>query len=56
MTAASGNIEYTTPAIEAFYREHRVRWDQFYDSERVVLGELGFCAGSSVLDSSTHKV
>lgn len=50
MTPASGNIEYTTPAIEAFYREHRVRWEQFYESERVVLAELGLNAASSVLD------
>jgi SAM-dependent methyltransferase len=50
MTAASGNIEYTTPAIEAFYRQHRVRWEQFYESERVVLAELGLTAASSVLD------
>ena len=37
MSSATGNIPYTTPAIEAFYRQHRVRWQQFYESERVVL-------------------
>jgi SAM-dependent methyltransferase len=50
MTPAAGNIAYTTPAIEAFYREHRVRWEQFYESERVVLAELGLSAASCVLD------
>lgn len=50
MNAANGNISYTTPAIEAFYRQHRVRWEQFYESERVVLEELNLGAASSVLD------
>jgi SAM-dependent methyltransferase len=50
MTEVPCNIEYTTPAIEAFYREHRIRWDQFYDSERVVLTELAPSAATSVLD------
>jgi SAM-dependent methyltransferase len=50
MTAASGNITYTTPAIEAFYRQHRVRWEEFYESERVVLAELELNAASGVLD------
>jgi SAM-dependent methyltransferase len=49
MTGAS-NITYVTPAIEAFYRNHRVRWEQFYESERAVFGELGLDASSSVLD------
>jgi SAM-dependent methyltransferase len=44
------NIEYKSPNIEAFYRTHRVRWDQFYESERVVFSKLGLDSGSSVLD------
>lgn len=50
MSSATGNIPYTTPAIEAFYRQHRIRWQQFYESERVVLEELDLGAASSVLD------
>jgi SAM-dependent methyltransferase len=50
MTTPSPNIAYVTPAIEAFYRDHRVRWDQFYQSERAILEELGLTAVSSVLD------
>ena len=50
MTNSPENIEYATPAIEAFYRNHRVRWEQFYESERAILGELGLNADSSVLD------
>lgn len=46
----SVNIEYKTPAIEAFYRQHRTRWDQFYESERVVFANLGFNPASKVLD------
>lgn len=47
---SSRNIEYKTPAIEAFYREHRTRWDQFYESERVVFTRLGPNASTRVLD------
>lgn len=50
MNTAPKNIEYTSPAIEAFYREHRIRWDQFYESERVVLEALELTAASTVLD------
>jgi SAM-dependent methyltransferase len=44
------NIEYKSAEIEAFYRTHRVRWDQFYQSERVIFEQLGLGAGSRVLD------
>ncbi len=50
MTPTPKNIEYKTPAIEAFYREHRTRWDQFYESERVVFDGLGLEAATKVLD------
>jgi SAM-dependent methyltransferase len=50
MSSEPKNIEYSTPAIEAFYREHRVRWDQFYESERVMFERLGLTPSSSVLD------
>ena len=44
------NIEYKSAEIEAFYRTHRVRWHQFYESERVVFGQLGLGPQSHVLD------
>jgi SAM-dependent methyltransferase len=47
---ARRNIEYRTPAIEAYYREHRTRWDHFYESERVVFEKLGLGSASAVLD------
>ena len=45
---ARRNIEYRTPAIEAYYREHRTRWDHFYESERVIFEKLGLGSASSV--------
>jgi ubiquinone/menaquinone biosynthesis C-methylase UbiE len=50
MTMTDRNIAYETPAIEAYYRRERIRWDQFYESERLVFEELGPGAASSVLD------
>ena len=47
---ADRNIAYQTPAIEAFYRRERIRWDQFYESEQLVFEELGLGAASAVLD------
>ena len=47
---SSANIEYKSPAIEAYYREHRLRWDEFYESERVVLASLDLGEASAVLD------
>jgi SAM-dependent methyltransferase len=44
------NIEYKSAEIADFYRAHRVRWEQFYESERVIFGGLGLGAASSVLD------
>jgi len=44
------NIEYKSPEIERFYREHRTRWEHFYESERVVFERLGIDAGTSLLD------
>jgi SAM-dependent methyltransferase len=44
------NIEYKSPEIERFYREHRTRWDHFYESERIVFERLGFDETTSVLD------
>lgn len=50
MAKLNKNIEYTAPEIATFYREHRTRWDHFYESERTVFERLGFGAGARVLD------
>jgi SAM-dependent methyltransferase len=44
------NIEYKSPEIERFYREHRTRWEHFYESERVIFERLGIDLKTSVLD------
>lgn len=44
------NIRYTADDIEQFYREHRITWGQFYESERVIFEQLALGASSSVLD------
>jgi SAM-dependent methyltransferase len=46
----SANIHYKSPSIEEFYREHRTRWDQFYESERVMFERVGIGPTASVLD------
>jgi SAM-dependent methyltransferase len=47
---ARDNIEYKSAEIERFYREHRTRWEHFYESERVVFERLGLGETTSVLD------
>lgn len=44
------NIVYETAAIEAYYSEQRIRWAQFYESERLVFEQLALGATTSVLD------
>ena len=44
------NLKYSTDAIARYFSSHRVRWDQFYESERVVIAELGLTEKSAVLD------
>lgn len=43
-------IRYSTPQIEAYFRAHRVRWDDFYESERSAFERLNPPAAASVLD------
>ena len=44
------NISYTTPAIEQFFRSHRIHWADFYESERRIIEQIGLDIGSRVLD------
>lgn len=44
------NIQYTTKEIEEFYKEHRVRWEQFYHSERTIFEQLELQPNAAVLD------
>ena len=44
------NIEYKTDAIARYFGTNRVRWEQFYESERRVIEALELDAKTSVLD------
>lgn len=44
------NLKYSTDAISRYFSTHRVKWDQFYESERVVIGDMGLNHKSKVLD------
>lgn len=44
------NIKYTSEAIELYFKTHRIKWDELYESERQVISALNFGPGTSVLD------
>lgn len=44
------NIGYQTDAIARHFATNRIRWGQFYESERRVIEALGLNANTSVLD------
>jgi SAM-dependent methyltransferase len=51
MTTVDRNIEYQTEWLSEYFSAHRIRWDQFYPSERAVLDAIGLTAKDSVLDA-----
>ena len=46
----NANITYETDSIEAFYKENRIAWDDFYPSEKVMFEKLDLNPQSSILD------
>ena len=44
------NIEYHSGDIARYFASNRVRWDQFYESERHVIQQLSPSASTNVLD------
>lgn len=44
------NIKYTTADIEEYYKQNRIHWDQFYESEKTIISKLDFNEKSSILD------
>ena len=46
----SKNISYQTSEISNFYSKNRIKWLDFYDSERKVFEKVGFGEDVSVLD------
>jgi precorrin-6B methylase 2 len=44
------NITYKTGEIVRYFAENRVRWEQFYDSEKLIIQGLGITSNNSILD------
>lgn len=44
------NIHYSSNLIEEHYKSNRVTWNQFYESEKAVIQNLGLNSSTSVLD------
>lgn len=44
------NLVYQTDQIARYFTQHRVAWEQFYESERVILSRLQLGAQHEVLD------
>ena len=44
------NIEYKTHKIAIHFKNNRITWEQFYESEREIIGRLGLTKNSTVLD------
>jgi ubiquinone/menaquinone biosynthesis C-methylase UbiE len=46
----SQNIRYNSKEIEKFYKNNRIKWDDFYPSEKFIFEKLNFSRESKVLD------
>jgi SAM-dependent methyltransferase len=46
----SSNIIYRTDELARYFADNRVTWEQFYESERAIIGRLDLDASRSVLD------
>jgi SAM-dependent methyltransferase len=44
------NLVYSTAELEKYFSKNRIRWDQFYKSERVVIEKTGLGPDSEILD------
>ena len=44
------NLVYQTDRLARYFAHHRVAWEQFYESERVIIEKLGLGPGDSILD------
>jgi precorrin-6B methylase 2 len=44
------SIAYQTDRLASYFSNNRVTWEQFYESERIVISQLGLSKGSTVLD------
>jgi SAM-dependent methyltransferase len=44
------NIIYRSQELKKYFSANRIRWDDFYPSEKAVIEKLGLHGGSSILD------
>jgi len=44
------NIEYKTHKIANYFKNNRITWEQFYESERKIISRLGLTRNSTILD------
>jgi SAM-dependent methyltransferase len=44
------NIKYKTTVLSNTYSNHRICWDEFYKSEKVILEKTGISTSDSILD------
>jgi len=46
----TSNITYASPKIERFFKDNRIKWNDFYESERRIFSQLCLNESTSVLD------
>ena len=46
----SRNISYRTDELARYFAHHRIAWEHFYESERVIIGQLNLDRDRAVLD------
>ena len=44
------NIAYQSPEISQYYAKHRIKWEDFYDSEKFIIEKLGLQNDHEILD------
>ena len=44
------NIVYQTDKLADYFSKNRVRWDQFYRSERIIIDKISIKQNASILD------
>ena len=49
-TDFNNNIKYKTDEIERYFSKNRITWDQFYESEKVIIRELKLSKKDQILD------
>jgi len=44
------NIAYQSPEISQYYAKHRIKWEDFYDSEKFIIEKVGIRKDHEILD------